>query len=85
MIDSFAVLSHATPEPSRTGLDLDLFASEIVTITVPDGMDGRCWSFRELVLGQLWFFNVPNCLASAPQSLLLPREVARRRDADPRL
>jgi hypothetical protein len=47
---------------------------EIVTIPVPAGMDGRCWSFRELVLGHLWFFNVPNCLAASPGTLLLPQD-----------
>jgi len=48
---------------------------EIVTIPVPAGMDGRCWSFRELVPGHLWFFNVPNYLAASPRALLLPREL----------
>jgi hypothetical protein len=47
---------------------------EIVTIPVPGGMDGRCWSFREFSPGHLWFFSVPNCLAASPGSLLLPRE-----------
>ncbi len=51
---------------------------EIVTIEVPAGMDGKCWSFRELQLGHLWFFNVPNCLSASPATLLLPKEVVKR-------
>ena len=47
-----------------------------VIIPVPEGMDGRPWSFQHLVLGRLWFFNLPNYLAASPNALLIPREVA---------
>ncbi len=49
-----------------------------VKIDVPDGADGKAWSFAELSLGHLWFFNVPNYLAASPEALLVPREVAER-------
>lgn len=49
-----------------------------VTIPVPDGADGKAWSFTELAPGHLWFYNVPNYLAASPEALLVPREVAER-------
>jgi hypothetical protein len=50
---------------------------EFVHIDVPPGEDGKPWSFKQLALGQLWFFNCPNVLAASPQALLLPREVVK--------
>lgn len=47
-----------------------------VIIPVPEGMDGKTWAFQHLVLGRLWFFNLPNYLAASPDALLIPREVA---------
>lgn len=49
-----------------------------VKIDVPEGADGKAWSFAEISLGHLWFFNVPNYLAASPDALLVPREVAAR-------
>jgi hypothetical protein len=48
---------------------------EFVSIPVGEGMDGKAWSFTQLALGHLWFFNVPNVLAASPGALVLPREV----------
>ena len=50
---------------------------EFVSIPVPEGADGRPWSFTQLALGHLWFFNLPNVLAASPQALLLPAEVVK--------
>lgn len=47
---------------------------KIVRIDVPEGADGRAWSFTKLPGGQLWFFNCPNLLAPSPAALLVPRE-----------
>ena len=49
-----------------------------VSVPVPAGADGKAWSFTELALGHLWFYNVPNYLAASPEALLIPREVAER-------
>ncbi|HYE19641.1 MAG TPA: DUF4838 domain-containing protein [Tepidisphaeraceae bacterium] len=46
-----------------------------VSIDVPPGADGQCWSFTKLALGHLYFFNAPNVLAASPQALLLPKEL----------
>jgi len=46
-----------------------------VLIPVPKGFDGRLWSFGRLCPGHLWFFNIPNVIATSPDSLLLPREL----------
>jgi hypothetical protein len=51
-------------------------SGEFVSIPVPPGMDGQLWSFTQLALGHLWFFNLPNYLAASPEALLLPRQVA---------
>lgn len=51
---------------------------EVVTLAVPAGADGRCWSLAPHGHSQLWFFNIPNCLAASPAALLLPRQVVER-------
>jgi hypothetical protein len=48
---------------------------DFVIVTVPDGMDGKVWSFAQFALGRLWFFNIPNYVAATPNALLIPREV----------
>jgi hypothetical protein len=53
-------------------------SGEFVTVSVPTGTDGRPWSFKQLVPGHLWFLNCPNLLASSPNALLLPKDVAQR-------
>ncbi len=50
-------------------------SGKFVTVEVPAGSDGQPWSITRLALGHLWFFNVPNYLAAAPDALLVPREV----------
>lgn len=53
-------------------------SGEFVRIEVPAGADGKLWSFKQLALGHLWFFNVPNELSASPGALLLPREVVEK-------
>jgi hypothetical protein len=53
-------------------------SGEFVRIPVREGQDGKPWSFRELALGHLWFFNAPNQITANPETLLLPADVARR-------
>lgn len=53
-------------------------SDEVVTVAVPAGADGRCWSLSPRGHGQLWFFNAPNNVAASPEALLLPRELVRR-------
>ena len=50
-------------------------SGQFIHVPVPPGADGKCWSFSQIALGRLWFFNVPNVLAASPQALLVPREV----------
>lgn len=47
-----------------------------VSVTVPDGADGKVWSLSNVHIPNIWFFNVPNYVASSPEALLVPREVA---------
>jgi hypothetical protein len=49
-----------------------------IRIPVSPGDDGRVWSFSQIALGHLWFFNAPNLLAASPAALLVPRELAKR-------
>ncbi len=49
---------------------------KFITVTVPEGADGKAWSFGRLALGHLWFLDLPNYLAASPGALLVPREVA---------
>ncbi|MEE3368129.1 MAG: hypothetical protein VX346_02170 [Planctomycetota bacterium] len=53
---------------------------EIKTVTVPAGLDGRQWSFGHPSNGcqprEFYFYNLPNWLSSAPNGLLVPRNIA---------
>jgi hypothetical protein len=53
-------------------------SGEFVHVDVPGGADGKLWSFRQLALGHLWFFNCPNVLAGSADGLLLPRDIVER-------
>lgn len=57
---------------------------DFVAIDVPEGEDGRAWSFTKLSLGSLWFFNAPNVLAASPDALLAPRELVTKSLESPR-
>ncbi len=51
---------------------------EVVSVPVPAGADGQCWSFSPTPIEQVWLFNAPNCLAPSPSSLLLPAELMKQ-------
>jgi hypothetical protein len=55
-------------------------SDEVISVPVPKGQDGQCWSLSPHAHGHLWFFNVPNVLAATPSGLLLPKEVVARDD-----
>ena len=46
-------------------------------LEVPAGTDGKVWKAPDFALNYIWFHNIPNHLAAAPSSLLVPREVAK--------
>lgn len=69
---------HRVLGPDRKVLQEVKVSDEVVTVPVPAGKDGQCWSLSPHGHGQLWFFNVPNGLAASPDALLLPREVVAR-------
>ena len=43
-------------------------------------MDGQQWSFGHAKNGfqprEFWFYNLPNWISSAPNALLVPRDIA---------
>lgn len=47
-----------------------------VTIPVPPGADGKVWSLNNGHLEKDFFYNIPNYVASSPESLLVPKELA---------
>jgi hypothetical protein len=47
-------------------------ADEVVALAVPEGADGKIWSFGPTAPSQIWLFNAPNCFAASPDALLLP-------------
>ena len=51
-------------------------SGKFVRAPVTPGSDGQLWRLSEIALGHLWFFNVPNYLATAPNALMVPEEVA---------
>jgi hypothetical protein len=73
---------HKVLGPDRKAIQEVTASDEIVTVPVPEGKDGQCWSFSPHAHGHLWFFNAPNGLAASPGALLLPRELVTR-DAIP--
>lgn len=48
--------------------------ADFLSIEVPEGMDGKLWSFRNLA-GHVRLLTVPPYVADAPGNLLLPREL----------
>jgi hypothetical protein len=69
---------HSVHGPDQAAVRDVETTGEFVFIPVPEGADGKAWSFTRFAPGHLWFFNVPNVLAGSPDSLLLPRELVRR-------
>ncbi len=69
---------HKVLGPDGKAIQEVKVSDEVVTVPVPAGADGRCWSLSPHSHGQLWFFNAPNGLAASPEALLLPAEVVRR-------
>ncbi len=55
---------------------------ETVTVDVPAGADGKCWSFSPQSPSQLWLMNAPNCFAASPDALVLPRAMAQERKTE---
>jgi hypothetical protein len=52
-------------------------SDEIISIDVPAGTDGQCWSLSPGGHRQLWLMNAPNCFAASPDAMLLPRDLAK--------
>ena len=57
---------HQILGPDKKLVKKVTISDDFVQVSVPKGMDGKTWSFTELVLGHLWFLNVPNLLAASP-------------------
>jgi hypothetical protein len=75
---------HQVVDPQgKVAQDVDV-NGDWVSIPVPAGMDGKVWSMKSPVLGVFWFNNFPNYLASSPDALLVPREVANKDGLVPR-
>ncbi len=70
--------AHKVFGPNGAVIDEVKAGDEIVTIAVPAGLDGQCWSFSRHGHAQLWLINAPNALAAMPNGLLLPRELVAR-------
>ena len=69
---------HKVLGPDGKAIQEVATSDEVISVTVPAGLDGRCWSLSPRMHQQLWFFNAPNCLAASPETLLLPRELVAR-------
>lgn len=69
---------HKVLGPDRKVIREVKVSDEVVTVAVPPGSDGQCWSFSPHSHGHLWFFNVPNGLAASAGALLLPRYVVEK-------
>lgn len=69
---------HKVLGPERKVIQEVKDSDDVITVPVPEGKDGRVWSFSPHAHGHLWFFNAPNGIAASPGALLLPREVVKR-------
>jgi hypothetical protein len=67
---------HEVRGPDRKVIAQVKERGKFITVSVPEGADGRVWSFTRLPAGQLWFMNLPNYLAASPDAILVPRELA---------
>jgi len=69
---------HKVVDPSgKVVKDVDV-NGDWVSVPVPNGMDGKIWSFQNPVLGVFNFNNIPNLYAPTPDGLLVPRETAEK-------
>ncbi|MEO6908855.1 MAG: hypothetical protein ABI210_13295, partial [Abditibacteriaceae bacterium] len=69
---------HKVVDPDgKVVKDVDVNGDWVV-IPVPDGMDGKIWSFQNPVLGIFNFNNIPNYYAPTKTGLMVPREVAEK-------
>lgn len=65
--------------PDRKVIAEVAVTDEVVTVPVPAGLDGTAWSFAPHGRhGWLWFFNAPNVLGVSPETMLVPRELAKK-------
>ena len=68
---------HKLYDPSGKVLLKIEISQDYQTVAVPEGMDGKVWSFD----GR-WntrkFINIPNYIAPSPDALLIPRELAEK-------
>jgi hypothetical protein len=70
---------HLVRRPDESvAMEVPRGTGNIIRVPVPPGSDGQCWHFDKLVLGQVWFYNVPNYVAVSPASLLVPLDVIQR-------
>jgi hypothetical protein len=79
---------HSGPKHKILGPDHKVIreveaSDEIITVDVPRGDDGKCWSIAPATHHQLWLLNAPNCFAPSPDALLLPKDVALRDSLSP--
>lgn len=51
---------------------------EIQSIAVPEGEEGKVWTFRNVMINSVWFLNAPNYLGYSPYGMMVPKEVAEK-------
>jgi len=76
---------HRVHGPDGTLLREVTESGTFIMVPVPEGADGKLWRFSQMALGHLWFFNLPNYVATRPNALLVPREVAKADGLEGRL
>lgn len=69
---------HKVLGPDRKPIAEVATDDEVVSVPVPEGLDGQVWSLSQRPHSQLWFFNAPNVIAASPAALLVPRELAEK-------
>src|SRR5690606_7251488 len=55
---------------------------DVIAVEVGEGQDGKVWSLTGKSRN-LWFLDIPTVLASEPQKVFLPKEVADRDGLSP--
>lgn len=70
--------AHDVHDASGTLVQKVTTSGAIQKIAVLPGQDGKIWSFRNMMLRNLWFFNAPNYIAASQSAIPVPREVARK-------
>jgi hypothetical protein len=74
----FATTGNNIHAPDGTQLNERQTPNTWVSLPVPAGTDGKLWTIGGMAFGKIYFSNILSYVAPSAESLLVPREVAKK-------